>query len=441
MTETSPASSEALRESAHAFSTTTLSALASRPRGGPAWLEGRRGEAASRFDAKGFPSPNDEAFRFTELARVLRVPYAPLAVRHVASPIDALAARRIRIDGGRVDASGLGDEGGVAVRRLRDVLADEPARLEPYLARLATSENGFVAQNTALLDEGVVVVVRPRTGQKAGPLHLAYSGATASPAFATARTLILAERGSELDVIESHAGDGDYLESTVTEVFVAEGASVEHVRVQLGSERSASLATVAVRLARDSRYRSRVFSFGGKLTRVDLRVELAEQGAECSLDGLCLVDGGSLVDHHTRVVHASPRCSSTQRYKGIADGRGVAVFDGTVIVRRGASGTEAHQENRNLLLSNDAVVHAKPHLEIDTDDVKCSHGATVGRLDPAQLFYLRSRGIDEEVARSLLTYAFAREVVAAVSHSGVRGVLEDIVAARLPSGRAATELA
>jgi Fe-S cluster assembly protein SufD len=439
MTETSPASSEAPRESAHAFSTTTLSALASRPRGGPAWLEERRGEAASRFDAKGFPSSNDEAFRFTELGRVLRVPYAPLGARRIASSLDGFAARRIRIDAGRVDASGLSDEGGVAVRRLRDVLAQEPARLEPYLARLAASEDGFAAQNTALLDDGVVVIVR--AGKKAGPLHLAYSGATASPAFATPRTLILAERGSELDVVESHAGDGEYLENAVTEVFVAEGAGVEHVRVQLGSERSASLAIVAVRQARDSRYRSRVVSFGGKLTRVDLRVELAEQGAECSLDGLFLVDGGALVDHHTRVVHASPRCSSTQRYRGIADARGIGVFDGTVIVRPGASGTEAHQENRNLLLSNDAVVHAKPHLEIDTDDVKCSHGATVGRLDPAQLFYLRSRGIDEEVARSLLTYAFAREVVAAVSDTDVRGVLEDIVAARLPSGRAARELA
>jgi Fe-S cluster assembly protein SufD len=439
MTETSPAAPETPRESAHAFGTTTLSALASRPRGGPAWLEERRGEAASRFDATGFPSPNDEAFRFTELARVLRVPYAPAGVRRVASPLDGLAARRIRIDGGRVDASGLGEDGGVAVRRLRDVLAAEPARLEPYLARLAASDDGFVAQNTALLDDGLVVVVR--AGKKAGPLHLAYSGASAPAVFATPRAVVIAERGSELDVVESHAGEGDYLENAVTEVFVGEGASVEHVRVDLGTERNAALATVAVRQARDSRYRSRVLSFGGKLTRVDLRVELAEQGAECSLDGLLLADSGSLIDHHTRVVHASAHCASNQRYRGIADGRGVGVFDGTVIVRRGASGTEAHQENRNLLLSNDAVVHAKPHLEIDTDDVKCSHGATVGRLDPAQLFYLRSRGIDEHVARSLLTYAFAREIVSAVRHVEVRGVLEDIVAARLPSGRAARELA
>ncbi|HVW25449.1 MAG TPA: Fe-S cluster assembly protein SufD [Polyangiaceae bacterium] len=440
MTETSPASPTTPRESAHAFSGTALSALASRPRGGPPWLEERRAEAASRFDATGFPAPNDEAFRFTELGRVLRVPYASVPARRVSSPLDRLAARRIHIDGGRVDVAGLGDEAGVEVRRLRDVLDEAPARLEPYLAALAASHDGFVAQNTALLDDGVVVVVR--AGTKAGPLHLAYSGGVASPAFATPRAVVVAERGSELDLVESHAGDGEYLENAVTEVFVGEGASVEHVRMALGSERSAAVATIAVRQSRDSRYRSRILSFGGsKLTRVDLRVELAEQGAECSLDGVFLADGGSLVDHHTRVVHGSPRCTSSQRYRGIADGHGVGVFDGTVIVRPGASGTEAHQESRNLLLSNDATVHAKPHLEIDTDDVRCSHGATVGRLDPAQLFYLRSRGIDESVARSLLTYAFAREVVSGVGRADVREVLEEIVADRLPSGLIAKELA
>jgi Fe-S cluster assembly protein SufD len=213
------------------------------------------------------------------------------------------------------------------------------------------------------------------------------------------------------------------------------------VRIELGSKPASALAAIAVRQGRDSRYRSRVFTLGGGLTRVDLRVALEEEGGDCSLDGLYLATAGALVDHHTRIVHASPRCTSRERYKGILDGDGVAVFDGTIVVDRGASGTEAHQENRNLLLSNDAVVHAKPHLEIDTDDVRCSHGATVGRLDPEQLFYLRSRGIDPEVARSLLTYAFAREMVATVTRADLRELLEELVATQLPSGRAARELA
>jgi Fe-S cluster assembly protein SufD len=426
-------------ESAQGLAATTSSALSGRPRGGPPWLEGRRGDAARRFEVTGFPSPTDEAFRFTSLGRVLRVPFAPAAGGHVASPFDALTARRVRIDNGRVGSDAFGSIDGVDVRTMSDVLANDPALLEPYLGRLAASDNGFVTQNTALFEDGVVIIARARA--KGSVIHLAYSGSGTAPSLATPRAVIVAEAESELFVVESHASEGEYLESSVTEVFVGPGAAVEHVRVELGSERAATLATVAILQSRDSRYRSRVLSFGGKLTRVDLRVELEERGAECSLDGVFLATGGTLLDHHTLVVHASPRCVSRQRYKGIADGDGVAVFDGTVIVRRGASGTEAHQENRNLLLSNDAIIHAKPHLEIDTDDVKCSHGATVGRLDPAQLFYLRSRGIDAEVARSLLTYAFAREVVGTVSRADVRSVLEDIVATRLPSGATARELA
>ncbi len=440
MTDVSPAAHASPRgDRAGELRASTLSALAVRPRGGPAWLEARRAEAAGRFEASGFPSSSDEAFRFTSLARVLRVPFAPLPGRLVASPFDALPARRVSIENGRVESDAFGSVEGIEVRRMKDVLAREPALLEPYLGRLLTSDNGFVAQNTALFQDGVVIVVRAR--QRSGPIHLAYSGYGETPALATPRVLVVAEAESELTLLESHASAGEYLESSATEVFLGIGAAVEHVRVELGTETAGALATVAVRQDRDSRYRSRVLSFGGKLTRVDLRVGLEGKGAECSLEGLFLANGGSLLDHHTVVVHASPHCTSRQRYKGIGDGDGVGVFDGTVIVRSGASGTEAHQESRNLLLSNDAVVHAKPHLEIDTDDVKCSHGATVGRLDPAQLFYLRSRGIDGEVARALLTYAFAREVVGTVSRADVRAVLEELVAARLPSGAMVRELA
>jgi Fe-S cluster assembly protein SufD len=174
---------------------------------------------------------------------------------------------------------------------------------------------------------------------------------------------------------------------------------------------------------------------------LDLRVAFEGPGAECTLDGLYLATTGDLVDHQTTIDHASTRCSSRERYKGAIDGTGIAVFDGTVLVRPGASGTAAHQENRNLCLSPDAVVHTKPHLEIDTDDVKCSHGATVGRLDPAQLFYLRARGMDAALARSLLTYAFAREMVETVADEGLRRALESTIAEILPGGAAARELA
>jgi Fe-S cluster assembly protein SufD len=443
MTDASPAARIARAEPTEGLLAATEAALSARPRGGPAWLEARRAEGASRLERAGFPSSRDESFRFTPLAGLLRVPYAPrpeVAPRPAtASAFARFPGRRVRIEDGRLRDVESGADGGVEIRGMADVLAREPGLLEPYLARLAAGEHGFVAQNTALFDDGVVIVARART--KGQLIHLAYSGGGTRPTLGTPRAIVIAEPESDLAIVETHAPGGEYLESSVTEVFLGAGAGLEHVRVELGSSPASSLATIAVQQGRDSRYRSRVFSFGGGLTRVDLRVALEEPGGDCSLDGLYLAAAGSLVDHHTRIVHASPRCTSRERYKGILDGDGVAVFDGTIVVDRGSSGTEAHQENRNLLLSNDAVVHAKPHLEIDTDDVRCSHGATVGRLDPAQLFYLRSRGIDPEIARSLLTYAFAREMVATVSRTELRELLEEIVAARLPSGAAARELA
>jgi Fe-S cluster assembly protein SufD len=231
------------------------------------------------------------------------------------------------------------------------------------------------------------------------------------------------------------------LDSAVTEIAVGDGARVEHVRVHHGEPGTASVATVAVGLGRNGHFASRVFTFGGAPARLDLRVALQGEGAECVLDGLYVARAGELVDHQTTIDHAKPRCASRERYKGAIDGEGTAVFDGTVVVRAGASGTEAHQENRNLCLSPDAVVHAKPHLEIDTDDVKCSHGATVGRLDPDQLFYLRARGLGADVARSVLTFAFAREMVEPISDEALRSALESTIAGLLPNGAMARELA
>ena len=442
MTQASPAARIARAEPADGLLEATTTALSGRPRRGPAWLEERRNEAASQLERTGFPSARDEAFRFTPLGSVLRVPYVmrpdvePQGV--TTSAFDRIPGRRVRLERGRTQGL-TSHAGGVEVRGMAELLAREPGLLEPHLARLAAFDHGFEAHNTALFEDGVVVIAR---AQSRGELiHIEYTGNGSRPTLGTPRVLVIAEPESELTLVETHAGAGEYLENSIGEVFLGAGAALEHVRVDLGSKPAAGLATVAVRQGRDSRYRSRVFTFGGGLTRVDLRVSLEEAGGDCSLEGLYLAPAGALVDHHTKIVHASPRCTSRERYKGILDGDGVAIFDGTVVVHRGASGTEAHQENRNLLLSNDAVVHAKPHLEIDTDDVRCSHGATVGRLDPAQLFYLRSRGIDAQIARSLLTFAFAREVVQTVGRAELREFLEEVVAARLPSGAAARELA
>jgi Fe-S cluster assembly protein SufD len=429
----------------------------------PAFRAAERAAATAWLEARGLPAPDDEAFRFTPLRSVLRVPFAaPGEGERATEPsadarLRGLDAHRITlvngmpvsgVPGSAADAARA--EGmallasdplrGVEIRRLGDVLRHEPGRVAAHLG-LAGTSHGFDALNAGLFADGVVVFAR---GGVPAKLHIEHVARPSSaPTLSVPRVLVIAEAGSQLFLVETHAASGDlpHLESSVTEIDVAEGAHVTHARVHYGTSGAASLATIGVRQARDSRYTSRAFTFGGSLSRVDLRVKLDGPGAECVLDGLYVARSGELVDHHTTVDHVAPRCTSRQRYKGILEGTGTAVFDGTVFVRRGADRTAAHQENRNLLLSNDAVVHTKPHLEIDTDDVKCSHGATVGRLDPAQLFYLRARGMDASVARSLLTYAFAREMATEVEDDVLRAALEGAIADLLPDGGAARELA
>jgi Fe-S cluster assembly protein SufD len=401
-------------------------AIRARAKDGPAWLEARRTESALLLEANGFPRGNAEAWRFTPTRDVTRVRYALGTASVQATARDA---------------------SGVEVLGLSEVLAAAPERIQPFLGRIAAIEDGFSALNGSLWLEGIVVFAKKGARGRVEIAHVA--AGHAEPTLVLPRVLVVADRESELVIVESHSGSnhlqghaegrGPHLSSSVTEIVVGAGARVEHVRIHDGTRGVASIATIAVRQDRSSRYASRVFTFGGLLSRLDLRVALTGEGAECVLDGLYVARDGELIDHHTTIDHERPHCSSSERYKGALDGTGTAVFDGTIIVRHGALRTEAHQENRNLLLSGDAVVHTKPHLRIDADDVKCSHGATVGRLDPAQLFYLRSRGIDADVARSVLAYAFLHEMTASAPED-LRSALGDRIAALFPEGAIAREL-
>jgi len=247
---------------------------------------------------------------------------------------------------------------------------------------------------------------------------------------------VLAEPRSEATLVETYlARQGSkHLVSTVTEVSLEDGARLEHVRVTEGVDDGHHIASLAVRQGRASSYVSRVVTLGGTLSRVDLRLTLDGEGAEARLHGAYHASGNDLVDHHTFIDHVSPHCSSHESYRGIVDGGAHAVLDGIIAVRRDAQKTSAHQELHNLLLSDAATVNAKPHLEIDTDDVACSHGATVGALDEEQLFYLRSRGIPETSARAMLTYAFLRSVIDDIGHAPLRERLTRAVLERLPYG-------
>lgn len=386
---------------------------------GPAWLVDLREQGRTAFRDRGFPTAKDEAWRFTSVRSITRVPFE----QGDEPPVEVE---------GDVPT-------GFRVRTLAEVIRDEPQQVEPHLGKLADNQF-FAALNSALFRDGLVITVE---GKPEAPLSLRYrarSGGSSRVVYP--RVLVLCQPGSEGTLIERHGGAGEnpHLTNSVTEVVVGENASLEHLRAHRGWSRGHTLSTLAARQARDSRFTSRSFAIGGALHRLDTRVELRGTGAECTLDGLYLARTGEHLDHQTLVDHAVPHGTSHQKYKGIVDESGHAVFDGTVIVRKDARKSDAHQENRNLLLSDSAQVHTKPHLEIDNDDVACSHGATVGRLDEKQLFYLRARGMGAEEARSLLTYAFAHELVDRVAAPAVRDELGPAVLAWLGADPALGEM-
>jgi Fe-S cluster assembly protein SufD len=241
------------------------------------------------------------------------------------------------------------------------------------------------------------------------------------------------EEGASVSLIEDYeaASPGQGLANAVTEILLGPGASAEHTSVLEGSTGGFHVGTVYVRQAAASRFTARTFALGGRLVRRDVRVVFAGEEAESSLDGLYVVTGTEHVDHHTLVDHAVPHCTSRELYKGVVAGESRAVWNGAVVIRPDAQKSDAAQSNMNLLLSADATVNTKPELQIFADDVKCSHGATVGQLDDDQLFYLRARGIGEASARALLTQAFAREIVERVSHDALRADLDARVARRM----------
>jgi len=405
--------------------------------GEPADLARRRREASELLTREGFPHSGVEAYRFTDVRAVL------------AQPHRVVPPARPELPGGNGGAtSTLVLENGLPTPlrphegrglRLRWSGSPERADIAERLGELAPSDSAFVAQNTALFGEALLVEVEP--GARASLRTVTRALASVSPVLAAPRTLVVAREGSSLEWIDALEGEPEaaHLSSGVTEIFVEAGARVEHVRVAASGPRRADLTTIAARVATGGRYVSRLFSLGGALTRVDLRVELRGEGASTVLDGLSLADSGELVDHHTHVRHAAPGCTTEELHKGIVSGQGHVVFDGVIHVAKGARGTVAHQQSRNLVLSRGGRVNTKPHLEIDHDDVKCSHGATVGRLDPAQLFYLRARGLPEAEARATLVLAFAREMVERIPDRRLGDELGRRVAARLPGGTLALE--
>jgi Fe-S cluster assembly protein SufD len=322
---------------------------------------------------------------------------------------------------------------GVVVSNLVLATASESGAVSKHLGSLAGLEqHPFAALNTALVADGAFIHL-PAGVELERPIQLVFvSGSEGRPTLSAPRILIVAEAASRATVVEQHLGDGGAsLSCPVSEILLAEDAVLDHVVVQEEDSTAHHLAARQIHLAAASRYSGQTVSLGGALARTDIHVVLDGEGATASLDGLYLVDGAQQADTHLTVRHAQPNCESYQLYKGILAGSSRAVFNGRIIVDQDAQKTDANQANRNLLLSDSATVHSNPQLEIFADDVRCTHGSTVGRLDEEAIFYLRSRGIARDGAIRLLTLAFAGEVLERIPVDELRERLEVVIALRL----------
>ncbi|HEY3448323.1 MAG TPA: Fe-S cluster assembly protein SufD [Myxococcales bacterium] len=406
------------------------------------FLADARRKAIERFAQLGFPGPKDEEWRATSVAPIASVPFEPATRAALSQPdFERLVPRALREMAGPqlVFVNGLFDEKlstrallqGVEVTNLAQLLAKEPARLQPYLAMAGQGEQAFGSLNAAFFRDGAFVLVRDQTSfeQPIQLISIAVPGE--KPVAAMPRSVVLVGAGAKATLVETFVSqEGASFTDALTQIRLGDGASLEHYRLEREGRQAFHAGRTEVEQGRDSRYRSFSIADGGALARHDLDVKLAGEGASCALDGLSLASGKQLIDHHTFVDHAFPHCSSEELYKGILDGQARAVFQGRVLVRPGAQKTDAKQSNRNLLLSPTAQANSKPQLEIHADDVKCTHGAAVGQLDREALFYLRSRGIGEGEARSLLTEAFAGEVLARMSLAPVKELLQTAVRER-----------
>jgi len=399
-----------------------------------AWLNTLRAAAVERVGVLTVPTTRDEEWRFTDISLPTKMSFHPVraAINLQAADVERFyiaeaATRLVFVDG--VYASQLFNiaTDGVEVTNLAAGFAAHAAHLGQHVE---FQNNVFAVLNTAFLHDGALVIV-PRNVSVATPIHLLFI-ATQAEAVSYPRCLLLAKSGSAATVIEDYVSlqDEAYFTNAVTEIALADNARVNHVRVQRESMRAFHIANCAVSVAHAGRYQSVSVTLGARISRYDLNVLQAAEGAECAIDGLALITDRQLGDSHTCIDHAKPHGVSRQLHKCIVGGAAHAVFNGKIMVRPGAQRTDSSQSSRNLLLSDKAHVDTKPQLEIFADDVKCAHGATVGQLEGEEVFYLKSRGLSDATARNLLTYAFGAEVIDPIPVASLRHRLEQTVLAQ-----------
>jgi Fe-S cluster assembly protein SufD len=357
------------------------------------WLKDLRERAFARFSSLGFPTTHDEEWRFTNVSRIARATF----------PVAGADTLRIYPD------------------PVRQLTAAEAAA---HLARYAAFDrNAFTALNTAFLTEATLLLV-PAGAVVERPIEITFETQDATSAHP--RTLIVVGADAHCTIVETYHGAGSYFTNAVTEIVAGDRSVVDHYKLQRESLHAFHVASMQAQIGRSANFSTHNISLGAALTRNDVGVVLAE-GSDSTVNGLYIAGGSQHVDNHTVIDHAMPHGSSRELYKGILDGQAAAVFNGRILVRKDAQKTDSKQTNKNLVLSEGAVIYTKPELQILADDVRCTHGATIGQLDAEALFYLQSRGIGARQARSLLTWAFAQDVVDRIKVQTLRDSLERIL--------------
>ena len=412
----------------------------------PAWLRSLRQDAFARFCQAGFPTTKDEDWRFTNVSAISRESFhLALEARRRLTIADlqlfnipGSACCLVFVNGrfapelSKVDSL----PSGVKAGSLAHEIANNPKVLESHLGRYVDfKRDAFAALNTAFIEDGAYVYL-PRRAELAAPIHLLYISANeGTPAMAHPHTLIVAEDESQAAIVEDYVsiGTGVFFSNVVTELVAGENAVLSHYLIEREDLQACNVSTLRLQQARSANVSSHSVLLGGVLVRNNVHPVLAGEGGECLINGLFIGNGRQHMDNYMLVEHASPHCSSRQFYNGILDGSAHGVFHGRIIVHKDAQKTDAKQTNRNLLLSDNAQIDTKPQLEIYADDVKCTHGATIGQIEENALFYMRSRGIDERSARRLLLFAFANESLDRMKSNLVREYLGGVIQQWLPA--------
>jgi len=393
-----------------------------------------REQAAARFEALGWPTAELEEWKYTNLSPIAAVKWREDDGRARASTKTAVGSLRdhavaelVFVNGRFVDSTG----GRAGVDILPVSQAASHPMFEANYARYADYQrHALTALNTARAQDGAFIAVRDGVTVE-GFIHLLFVG-EGDGIWSHPRNLIVVGRDSQVTVVESFVGNGKYFTNAVTEVVAGQGARVDHYKIERESDDAFHIGTIQIHQERASNVIARSVSLGGALVRNEVNVALAGEGAGLAMDGLFVLAGSQHVDNHTVIDHLKPHCDSLELYKGILDDKCRGIFDGTIIVRPNAQKTNSRQVNRNLLLSETAIIDSKPTLEIHNDDVKCSHGSTIGQIDEEALFYLRARGLSEPDARTMLIYAFASEIVDRMKVDVVKEVIRSAMFRRIP---------